>query len=189
MSKHHVTTTINGEPMEYLCEAQQTMLDVLRDELGLTGSKEGCSSGDCGACTIICDGDIVTPTACQTGVVYCYTCIHRWLEGMHPKQEDFMQGRDGQWESGMGRCATGTLTCAAGGNLQCTPLAPIAEQCNGIDDDCDGTIDEGPSGAAGSLTRVCFTGPAGTFGGTCPPPGIAAVGNCAPRTPCAGALP
>lgn len=53
----------------------------------------------------ICDGDIVTPTACQTGVVYCYTCIHRWLEGMHPKQEDFMQGRDGRWESGMGRCA------------------------------------------------------------------------------------
>ena len=51
MSKHHVTTTINGEPVEYLCEAQQTMLDVLRDELGLTGSKEGCGSGDCGACT------------------------------------------------------------------------------------------------------------------------------------------
>ena len=59
MSKHHVTTTINGEPTEYLCEAQQTMLDVLRDELGLTGSKEGCSSGDCGACTIILDGNIV----------------------------------------------------------------------------------------------------------------------------------
>ena len=39
MSKYHVTTTINGEPIEYLCEAQQTMLDVLRDELGLTGSK------------------------------------------------------------------------------------------------------------------------------------------------------
>ena len=59
MSKHHVTTTINGEPTEYLCEAQQTMLDLLRDELGLTGSKEGCSSGDCGACTIIVDGNIV----------------------------------------------------------------------------------------------------------------------------------
>src|SRR3982074_1295923 len=59
MSKHHATTPINSEPMEYLCEAQQTMLDVLRDELGLTGSKEGCSSGDCGACTIILDGNIV----------------------------------------------------------------------------------------------------------------------------------
>ncbi len=89
--------------------------------------------------------------------------------------------------SGMGRCATGTFTCTAGGSLMCTPLTPIAEQCNGVDDDCDGTIDEGPSGAAGSLTRVCYAGPAGTFGGTCPPPGTAAVGNCAPRTPCAGA--
>src|SRR5206468_8216010 len=59
MSKHHVTTTINGEPMEFLCEAQQTMLDVLRDELGLTGSKEGCGSGDCGACSVIMDGKLV----------------------------------------------------------------------------------------------------------------------------------
>ena len=56
MSKHHVTTTINGEPVEFLCETQQTMLDCLRDVLGLTGSKEGCASGDCGACTIIVDG-------------------------------------------------------------------------------------------------------------------------------------
>ena len=51
MSKHHVSTTINGEPIEFLCEPQLTLLDVLRDELQLTGSKEGCSSGDCGACT------------------------------------------------------------------------------------------------------------------------------------------
>ena len=43
MSKHHVTTTINGEPVEFLCETQQTLLDVLRDELGLTGTKEGCA--------------------------------------------------------------------------------------------------------------------------------------------------
>ena len=59
MSKHHVSTIINGEPVEFLCEAQQTLLDVLRDELDLTGSKEGCSSGDCGACTVIVDGNIV----------------------------------------------------------------------------------------------------------------------------------
>ena len=45
MSKHHVTTTINGEPVEFLCETQQTMLDTLRDVLGLTGSKEGCALG------------------------------------------------------------------------------------------------------------------------------------------------
>src|SRR6516225_12328838 len=59
MSKHHVSTTINGEPAEFLCETQPTMLDTLRDVLGLTGSKEGCASGDCGACTIIVDGKIV----------------------------------------------------------------------------------------------------------------------------------
>ena len=59
MAKQHVSTIINGEPVEYLCEPQQTMLDVLRDELNLTGSKEGCSSGDCGACTVIVDGNIV----------------------------------------------------------------------------------------------------------------------------------
>ena len=58
MAKHHVSTVINGEPVEFLCEPQQTLLDVLRDELNLTGSKEGCSSGDCGACTVIVDGRI-----------------------------------------------------------------------------------------------------------------------------------
>lgn len=60
--------------------------------------------GDSSLCPI-CQSDIVTPTACQTGVVYCYTCIHRWLEGMHPKQEAFMETRNGKWESGQGRCA------------------------------------------------------------------------------------
>ena len=59
MSKIHVTTTINGEPVEYLCDAQETMLDVLRERLGLTGSKEGCGSGDCGACSVIVDGRLV----------------------------------------------------------------------------------------------------------------------------------
>lgn len=53
----------------------------------------------------ICESDIVTATACQTGVIYCYTCIHRWIEGMHPKQEEFMVEREGKWESGKGRCA------------------------------------------------------------------------------------
>ncbi len=59
MIKDHVSTTINGEPVEFLCEPQQSLLDVLRDELNLTGSKEGCSSGDCGACSIMLDGRVV----------------------------------------------------------------------------------------------------------------------------------
>ena len=59
MAKLHVSTTVNGEAVEFLCDAQQTLLDVLRDELGLTGSKEGCSSGDCGACSVTVDGRLV----------------------------------------------------------------------------------------------------------------------------------
>ena len=58
-TKLHVATTINGDAVEFLCEPQQTLLDVLRDELRLTGSKEGCASGDCGACSVILDGRLV----------------------------------------------------------------------------------------------------------------------------------
>jgi carbon-monoxide dehydrogenase small subunit len=59
MAKQHVSATINGEPAEFLCEPQQTLLDALRNELNLTGSKEGCGSGDCGACSVIVDGRLV----------------------------------------------------------------------------------------------------------------------------------
>ena len=59
MAKLHVSTTINGEPEEFLCEFDETMLDVLRNGLGLTGSKEGCGSGDCGACSITLNGRLV----------------------------------------------------------------------------------------------------------------------------------
>ncbi|KAI1143177.1 Pex12 amino terminal region-domain-containing protein [Hypoxylon sp. FL0543] len=53
----------------------------------------------------ICEDEIKTATACQTGVVYCYACIHKWLEGSHPRQEEFMADQEGKWESGQGRCA------------------------------------------------------------------------------------
>ena len=56
MAKQHVTTTINGNAVEFLCDTRQPLLDVLRDELHLTGTKEGCGTGDCGACTVNIDG-------------------------------------------------------------------------------------------------------------------------------------
>ena len=95
MSKHHVSTTINGEPVEFLCETQQTMLDVLRNELHLTGSKEGCASGDCGACTVILDGKIVC-SCLMLGVEadgHAVTTIEGIAQGehLHPVQQRFLE--------------------------------------------------------------------------------------------------
>ena len=59
MSKIHVNTKINGEPTEFLCDPNDTLLDVLRNELHLTGTKEGCGSGDCGACSVTVDDRLV----------------------------------------------------------------------------------------------------------------------------------
>lgn len=59
MAKHHVEATLNGNAVEFLCETRQTLLEVLRDELYLTGTKEGCGTGDCGACSVTVDGRLV----------------------------------------------------------------------------------------------------------------------------------
>src|SRR5256885_9694427 len=95
MSKHHVATTINGEPTEFLCEPQLTLLDVLRDELRLTGSKEGCSSGDCGACSVTVDGRLVC--SCLVLAVEAEGKSIQTVEGMarghdlHPLQQKFLE--------------------------------------------------------------------------------------------------
>lgn len=92
--KHHITTTINGDACEFLCDTEQTLLDVLRDELGLTGSKEGCGSGDCGACSVRLDGRLV----CACLVLGCEVegCTVETIEGiaaghqLHPLQQTFL---------------------------------------------------------------------------------------------------
>jgi len=95
MAKHHISTTINGEPVEFLCETQQTLLDVLRDELGLTGSKEGCASGDCGACSVTVDGRLVC--SCLVLGVEAEGHSVETIEGMadgenlHPLQQKFLE--------------------------------------------------------------------------------------------------
>jgi len=94
MSKHHVSTVINGEPIEFLCETQQTLLDVLRDELGFTGSKEGCGSGDCGACSVMVDDRLVC--ACLVLGAEVDGCRVETIEGvaaggnLHPLQQVFL---------------------------------------------------------------------------------------------------
>ena len=95
MSKHHVSTIINGEPVEFLCEPQQTLLDVLRDELNLTGSKEGCASGDCGACSVIVDGRLVCSGLMLGGEAEGrrITTIEGIADGdrLHPVQQKFLE--------------------------------------------------------------------------------------------------
>ncbi len=59
MSGYHVRTTVNGDPVEFVCDAEETLLDVLRNRLGMTGSKEGCGTGDCGACSVTVDDRLV----------------------------------------------------------------------------------------------------------------------------------
>ena len=95
MAKLHVSANINGEPTEFLCEPYETMLDVLRNELGLTGSKEGCGSGDCGACSITLDGRLVCSclmlAAEAEGGEIC--TIEGMAEGdtLHPLQQKFLE--------------------------------------------------------------------------------------------------
>ena len=59
MAKLHIETEINGESVEFLCEPHETLLDALRTGVGLTGAKEGCGTGDCGACSVILEGRLV----------------------------------------------------------------------------------------------------------------------------------
>ena len=112
MAKHHVEAIVNGDPVEFLCETEETLLDVLRDTLHLTGSKEGCASGDCGACSVMLDGRLV----CSCLVLGAEVGGRKvdTIEGMatgeklHPLQQQFLKHAALQ----CGICTPGFLVAA-----------------------------------------------------------------------------
>lgn len=112
MAKQHVVTTLNGDAVEFLCDTRQTLLEVLRDELNLTGTKEGCGTGDCGACSVTLDGRLVC--SCLTLGVEVQGKAVQTIEGMangehlHVLQRKFLEHAALQ----CGICTPGVLVAA-----------------------------------------------------------------------------
>jgi carbon-monoxide dehydrogenase small subunit len=110
--KIQVQTTVNGAEVEFLCEPRQTLLEVLRDELRLTGSKEGCGNGNCGACNVILDGRLVN--SCLVLAPEVAGKRVETIEGMagpqglHPLQQKFLE--DAALQCGI--CTPGFLVAA-----------------------------------------------------------------------------
>lgn len=107
-----VNTIINGDMVEYACQPDESLLDVLRNRVGLTGAKEGCGTGDCGACSVIVDGRLVC--ACLVLGVEMDGKTLETIEGMadgaklHPLQQHFIEGAALQ----CGICTPGFLMAA-----------------------------------------------------------------------------
>ena len=110
----HVQTTINGEEVNFLCEPRQSLLEVLRDILGMTGTKEGCNDGNCGACTVIFDGRIIN-SCLVLGVEVQgreVTTIEglATADGLHPIQTAFLENAALQ----CGICTPGFIMASKG---------------------------------------------------------------------------
>lgn len=95
MTRITVTTSVNGDEAAFVCDPGASLLDALRDQLGLTGSKEGCGSGDCGACTVVLDGEMVC--SCLVFAAEAQGRSIRTIEGvaegsvLHPVQQKFLE--------------------------------------------------------------------------------------------------
>ena len=137
MTGVHVSTSVNGDPVEYVCPADESLLDVLRDRVGLTGVKEGCGTGDCGACSITLDGTLVC--ACLVLGAEAEGRKITTIEGMadgeklHPLQRQFIDNA--------------ALQCGV-----CTPGFLVAGKAL-LDDNPDPTVKEIRYALAGNLCR------------------------------------
>ena len=137
MTKHHIRTTLNGDEIDVLVEPGQSLLDVLRDELHMTGTKEGCATGDCGACSVTIDGNLVC--SCLVLGVEAGGRNIETIEGMangdqlHPLQEKFIEHV--------------ALQCGI-----CTPGLLIAAK-HLLEENPDPTEEEVRYGLAGNLCR------------------------------------
>ena len=137
MSGVHVSTTINGDPVEFVCTADEPLLDVLRNRLGLTGAKEGCGTGDCGACSVTVNGRLVC--SCLVLGAEVQGAKIETIEGMakgdelHPLQKNFI--------------AHAALQCGI-----CTPGFLIAAKAL-LDKNPDPSEEEIRFGLAGNLCR------------------------------------
>ncbi|GGJ18910.1 ferredoxin [Neoroseomonas lacus] len=133
----HVTTTINGEPVEFLADVSSTLLDALRGSLGLTGTKEGCGTGDCGACSVTVDGRLMC--SCLMLAVEAEGKSIGTIEGMaqgdhlHPLQQKFLE--------------MAALQCGI-----CTPGVLISARAL-LEKNPDPTEEEVRFGLAGNLCR------------------------------------
>ena len=112
MSKIHVQCVINGEQKDFLCEARESLLEVLREGLGFTGTKEGCGTGDCGACSVIFDGRLICSCLCLA--IEAEGATVETIEGiaergtLHPLQRRFLE--DAALQCGV--CTPGFLVAA-----------------------------------------------------------------------------
>ena len=110
--KRVLSFTLNGDPIEVVCKDNMTLLDLLRDKLGLTGTKKGCEQGECGACTVMLDGKPVN--SCCTLAVECEGRDVVTVEGiaknsqLHPIQKQFIE----KWALQCGYCTPGMIMSA-----------------------------------------------------------------------------
>lgn len=110
--KRVLSFTVNGDPVEIVCKDNMTLLDLLRDKLGLTGTKKGCEQGECGACTVLLDG--LPVNSCCTLAVECEGREVVTIEGiaqgdkLHPIQKQFIE----KWAMQCGYCTPGMIMSA-----------------------------------------------------------------------------